>query len=196
MSVVVGTVLAMVNLPRSNCSTGLPVDVFWHACPDLGSLDGHIDALVRALVNVLKEPACRRWNPYAETMAQREFRHRLVAASRGDLIPVDHVKSVQHPMAAEMFEIRWQHVNVTEVVDGKTRHRQAQVRLLHAEPARLGLVALGLHAHEKRVVRGDARATRAAQDREIETAIGVYARALPEWLKRSSTWLDRDTPEV
>ncbi|UZN02679.1 hypothetical protein [Cellulomonas sp. S1-8] len=170
----------------SSSSGGLPVDVFWHAIPDRHLLSEHVDAITEVLMDVVTAPAGRRWNPYNATMARREFRHRLVEASRGALTPLDHVKSIEHPLAAEMFEVRWQHVRVTEErPDGRLRHRDAQVRLLHAEPGALGVVALGLHAHEKVVVPGDARATRAAQDAEIVRATSVYATALPVWLTRS-----------
>ena len=50
---VVGTVRGMVISPRSNCSIGLSVDVFWYACPNLGSLDGHIDALPTSVRSML-----------------------------------------------------------------------------------------------------------------------------------------------
>ncbi len=137
-------------------------------------------------MEVVKTSPNRRWNPYLEAMVRSEFRHRLVLASRGELVPVDHVKSIDHPLATEMFEIRWQHVHVTEATEsGKLRHRDVQVRLLHAEPGALGAAALGLHAHEKRVVVGDARATRAAQDAEIVVAVGVYRSAIAAWLNRS-----------
>jgi|GEM_PF-1041366 len=182
----------------SNCSSALPVDLYWHARPDEDRLSEHVDAMTDALMDVVTAPAERRWNPYNETMARREFRHRLVEASRGALAPVDHVKSIEHPLAAEMFEVRWQNVRVTEAqADGRVRHRDVQVRLLHAEPQALGVVAVGLHAHEKLVVPGDARATRAAQDTEIAHAAAVYATTLPAWLARSPAQpLRRDLDEA
>lgn len=181
----------------SNCSSQLPVDLYWHARPDEGSLSRHVDLVTDELMDVVKAPAERRWNPYTETMVRREFRHRLMAATRGELVPVDHVKTIEHPLAAEMFEIRWQHVQITEQeADGRVRHRAAKVRLLHAEPDALGVVAIGLHAHEKLVVPDDARATRRAQDAEIEIAIGTYAAALPIWMGRSPAQpLHRDDGE-
>ncbi len=170
----------------SNCSLGLSVDLYWHARPEVSTQAEHVDAIAGALMDVVKAPPERRWSPYASIMLEREFRHRLAAASRGELEPLDHVKSLDHPLAAEMFEIRWQHVPVTEAtVDGGVRHRDVRVRLLHAEPAALGVVAIGLHAHEKVVVDGDARATRDVQDAEILKAVGIYAAALPTWLARS-----------
>ena len=171
----------------SNCSSDLPVDVYWHASPSETRLSVHVEAITDALMSVVKAPPQRRWNPYLETMVRQEFRQRVMAASRGALKPIDHVKSITDPLAAEMFEIRWQHVQVTEVQDdGRPAHRPIQVRLLHAEPDHLGVVVLALHAHEKRVVVDDARATRAAQDAEIREAVGIYAQALPMWLARSS----------
>lgn len=146
---------------------------------------------------VVKAPANRRWNPYAEVYAQREFRSRLLAASRGQLVPVDHVKSIDHPLASEMFEIRWQHVRVTEAGDdGRLRHRAVQVRLLHVEPLELGVVAVGLHAHEKQVIPGDPRKTRQLQDVEIVEAARIYSVAGPQWLRKlPAVGLRRDTDE-
>lgn len=102
---------------------------------------------------VVKAPANRRWNPYAEVYAQREFRSRL-------------------------------------------RHRAVQVRLLHVEPLELGVVAVGLHAHEKQVIPGDPRKTRQLQDAEIVEAVRIYGLAGPQWLRKSPAGgLHRDTDE-
>lgn len=186
MSVVTASVPTMSStVSGSNCSLGLPVDVYWHERPDVRSVEVHLDLITDALMAVLKAPAGRRWNPYNEPMVRSEFRHRLAAAARGRLVPVDHVKSIEHPLAADLFEIRWQGITVSEVVDGQVRHRDVQVRLLHAEPLRLGVIALALHAHEKTIVDGDRRATREAQDAEIVAAVEVYADALPRWLRSS-----------
>ncbi|ASR55530.1 hypothetical protein [Cellulomonas sp. PSBB021] len=170
----------------SNCSLELPVDVYWHGCPEIRTQDEHLDVIAAELMAVVKARPERRWSPYAAIMLEREFRQRLAAASRGELKPIEHVKSLDHPLAAEMFEIRWQHVPVTEVThDGGVRHGVVQVRLLHAEPAALGVVAIGLVPHEKLVIEGDARATRDLQDAQIMQAVGIYAAALPGWLARS-----------
>lgn len=198
MSVVASSVPPMSSTaPGSNCSLGLPVDIYWYERPDVRSLQLHLDLITDVLMAVLKVPPNRRWNPYNEPMVRSEFRHRLAAAARGKLVPVDHVKSIEHPLAADLFEIRWQGIAVSEVVDGKVRHDDIQVRLLHAEPLKLGVVALALHAHEKSIVDGNRRATREAQDAEIVTAVEVYAEALPRWLRSSlATGLDRHSEEI
>jgi hypothetical protein len=166
----------------------------WHAHPEERSLTRQIAAITDVLMAVVKAPTDRRWNPYAEVMARSEFRKRLEAASRGELVPVDHVKSIEHPLAAEMFEIRWQDINVTKVDDhGGMRFDTVHVRLLHAEPGCLGVTALALRAHEKLIVPDDSRATREAQDAEIAGATLVLEKALPEWLKSPARDLIRDT---
>lgn len=93
---------------------------------------------------------------------------------RGELVPVDEIKPVSDGRAA-LFEIRWSGVAVTESEEGgQVRHAEIEVRMIHTEPEGLGLAAVGLHAHEKRVVPGDPAATHAAQDREIEVAERCY----------------------
>lgn len=170
----------------SNCSSGLPVDLFWHGCPEECEQERHIDAMVDALIDAIGRAPNRQWNSYTETYARREFWHCLVSASRGDLKPLDHVKHIETPMVADLFEIRWTKVNVAELdAKGRERGRPVEARLLHAEPDAMGVCAIGLHAHEKVIVRNDARVTRAAQDAEIATAVSVYATAVPALLRKS-----------
>jgi len=142
--------------------------------------------MVDALMDAVGQAPNRQWNPYTETYARRDFRHRLMSASRGELTPVDHVKHMETPLVADLFEIRWSKVNVAELdAKGRERGRPVEARLLHAEPDAMGGCAIGLHAHEKVIVRNDARATRAAQDAEIATAVSVYATAVPALLRKS-----------
>lgn len=114
---------------------GLPVDIFWRGCLEECEQTRHIDAIVEALMDVVVQVPGRRWNPYTGTYARSEFAHRLVAASQGELEPMNHVKHIDTPLAAGMFEIRWQDVRVGEVDSaGRERGRGVHVRLLHAEP--------------------------------------------------------------
>lgn len=150
--------------------------------------------MIDALIDAVGRAPNRQWNPYTETYARREFRHRLVSASRGELKPLVHVKHMETPLVADLFEIRWSRVNIGERdVDGRERGRSVEVRLLHAEPDRMGVCAIGLHAHEKVVVRNDRRAMRAAQDAEIAKAVAVYGTAIPALLRKSpACGLQRD----
>jgi hypothetical protein len=111
-------------------------------------------------------------------------------------VPVDHVKHIETPLVADMFEIRWSKVNIAELdAEGRERGQSVEVRLLHAEPDALGVCAIGLHAHEKVIVPDDARATRAAQDAEIATAVGVYATTIPALLRSSPARALRRNPQ-
>lgn len=156
----------------SNCSLGVPLTYYWHDCSDP---DGHLEAAVSALWEVVSSPTARRWNPYAAAMAKAEFRNRLKAAQRGELKPVDQVKAMDPD--DELFEIRWVGLTVTEhdPDSGTNVFLDIEVRLLHAEPAALGVCAIGLHAHQKVVVDGDKVETRRLQDVEIAIAVGRMA---------------------
>lgn len=132
----------------------------------------------------------RRWSPYNSETTRSEFRGRLREAARGRLRPVDHVKCLDRGEAQCLFEVRWSGVTVQEVdrrpeagknPDGslKVIHVDVEARLIHAEPTSLSLAALGLHAHEKVVFPRDRARTRAAQNAEIDIAIGLYRAGLP-----------------
>lgn len=159
---------------QSNCSLGVPVDFYWYPA---GECSNHIAAAEGALIAAMKKPG-RLWDPWKEAAARGEFRHRLKKAARGQLQPVDEVKEIQSGHGADLFEIRWSGLRVQERDDsGGSRFRGIEVRMLHSEPATLGICCVGLHAHEK-AVEADAAATRQAQDREIAGAMRVWARAV------------------
>lgn len=157
---------------RSDCSSGLPVDFYWHDCRDG---DGHLAAAVDALMSaVLRRPERVR-NRYWESEARAGFRRKLEKASRGDLDPIDEVDNIDLSPDGTMFEIRWTGFTAVES-DGRGRQRQveAEVRLLHVEPQDLSYVAVGLHAHEKIVDPRGNRWTRLRQDEDIRIALGLY----------------------
>ncbi len=160
----------------SNCSLGVGVDFYWYGKGPvaLPGRDG-IAAAVDALMAAVDSPA-RRWNMYNKAFTRREFTKRLEAASRGELVPVDQVKPVEDPDAEWLFEIRWADLALQEQRQGEalSRHITIEARLYHAEPLSLGVVAIGLHAHEKAIVEDDPKATRQAQDLEIHEAIVRY----------------------
>ncbi|MEV7608621.1 hypothetical protein AB0N61_03970 [Microbacterium sp. NPDC089320] len=105
-------------------------------------------------------------------MVRAEFKKRLEKAQRGELEPVDEVKPVDVLNPPPLYEIRWQDIAVTDRLDdGTQRFGKVVVRLYHSEPVARPGHFVGHHAHEKDV---DAADVYAAQDAEIDVAIGWY----------------------
>ncbi|TFC87452.1 hypothetical protein [Cryobacterium sp. TMT4-31] len=103
-------------------------------------------------------------------MAKMEFQRRIQKASRGELTPVSEVKHVDETNPPPLYEIRWQTINVTTVVDGVTQFGNTLVRLYHSEPAAALDHFVGHHIHEKSLA-GDINS---AQDAEIGIAKRFY----------------------
>jgi hypothetical protein len=93
----------------------------------------------------------------------------------GELVPVDEVKEITGAYPAIMFEIRWQNINVHDFdpVAGTEEFASVGVRLLYGEPENVGLVIIGLHAHEKEIFPTEWE-TRAVQDTQIYVAEQRY----------------------
>jgi hypothetical protein len=160
----------------SNCSLGVPVDFYWYGCTD----SRHIEAAINALMHAIDLPG-RTWNPYLKASARSEFKRRLITASQGRLKPIEQVKSINDHPSAPLFEIRWQHIRVMEPAaagDGGHGH-DVCVRLLHCEPLNLGVVAIGLHAHEKALIPASHHRIREEQDAEILKAERLYHEGRP-----------------
>ena len=157
------------NSSRSNACLDLPADFYWYGGGN-GTVQEHISLAVNALMGAIKEPRNRRWNPYQEAMIRASFRKRLEKAAQGKLRPPEELKSLRGGVA--LFEIRWRDIDVREVnSSGIDSYAQVEVRLIHAQPFdQLGLCILGLHAHEKVIIKGNPAATKAAQDTEINIA--------------------------
>ena len=157
------------NSSRSNACLDLPADFYWYGGGN-GTAQEHISLAVNALMAAIKEPTNRRWNPYQEAMIRASFRKRLEKAAQGKLRPPEELKSLRGGVA--LFEIRWRDIDVREVnSSGIDSYAQVEVRLIHAQPFdQLGLCILGLHAHEKVIIKGNPAATKAAQDTEINIA--------------------------
>lgn len=157
---------------RSDCSSGLPVNFYWHTCR---RDDGHIAAAVEELMAAVLRRAGRVRNRYWESDARAGFRRKLEKARRGELDPIDEVDNIDLSPDGTMFEIRWTGFKVVET-NGRGRERQveAEVRLLHVEPHDIPFAAIGLHAHEKIIDPRGKRWTRLGQDAEIRTALAVY----------------------
>ena len=118
-------------------------------------------------MGAIKAPLNRRWNPHLETMNRAHFKKRLERAAKGKLYPPEELKSLRGDDV--LFEIRWSQgeISVNEV---NRVGIPVEVRLIHAQPEQLDRCILGLHAHEKVIIKGDPAATKAAQDAEIDKA--------------------------
>jgi len=154
------------NSSRSNACLDLPVDFYWYGGGN-GTGQAHITLAVEALMGAIKAPANRRWNPYLDQINRAHFKKRLQRAAKGKLYPPEELKSLRGDDV--LFEIRWSQgeISVNEV---NRVGIPVEVRLIHAQPERLGRCILGLHAHEKVIIEGDSAATKAAQDAEIDIA--------------------------
>lgn len=131
----------------SVCSRGGEVYMYWHDFPSRIQ-DEHLRQLVDALFSALCHVQGRRWNPWAERLVRAEIKGRLKLACAGRLRPVDHVKSLRNGIA-DLFEIRWQDIEVYDELGGKKRHYLTNLRLIHAEPTGIPRAAIGLEALEK-----------------------------------------------
>jgi len=173
-------VSTVANSSKSNACLRLPVDFYWYGGGD-GTQEQHIALAVEALMAALKKRhRCR--NPFNERFTQAEFRKRLEKAACGDLQPPEEIKSLR--AGDILFEIRWAGIPVHErPPTGPERYTTAEVRLIHAQPYdELGLCVLGLHAHEKAIIDGDAQATKRLQDYQIDLAEQLFSSG------RSTCW--------
>ena len=152
------------NSPRSNACLDLSADFYWYGGGN-GTEEEHITLAVEALMGAISAPANRRLHPYQEKLNRALFRKRLEKAAQGKLRPPRELKSLRG--GATLFEIRWRDIRVHEV---NRLGIGVEVRLIHAQPERLDHCILGLHAHEKVIIKGDPAATKAAQDAEIDKA--------------------------
>lgn len=119
---------------------------------------------------------------YNEAITRADFKKRLEKAARGGLQPPGEIKSLR--AGDILFEIRWAGIPVHErPPTGLEHHTTAEVRLIHAQPYdELGLCVLGLHAHEKAIIDGDAQATKRLQDYQIDLAEQLF------YSGRSTCW--------
>lgn len=158
----------------SHCSCGGSVAIYWRYCTAADQA-AHIEEMVDRLMDTLKV-GNRVWNPWSEPAVAAKFRDRLRRAAAGRLRPVDEVKPLRG--GRRLFEIRWQDIAVTEVHDGQASHHTTNARLIHAEPAELGVALLGLVVHEK----PQTVESKVEQDAHIDAAQNILVRA------ESSLW--------
>jgi hypothetical protein len=137
-----------------------------------------MEAVLQALWDAVQKPG-RRWNPWNSSIVKAEFKNRMGLAVKGQLVPMDHIKSLGDGKA-NLFEIRWADITVTEGDEqGGVSFASIGVRLIHAEPVRISIGAVGLHAHEKHVGSTD-RQTHDAQDGQIACAERRYYAGVGE----------------
>lgn len=170
------------------CS-GLLVDFYWL---DTSSEDAteHIEAAVTALFEAIRGAGTRLWSPFVIPLVKGNFRKRLQKAARGELDPPEELKPLRDGRYP-LFEIRWSDIGVHEAAtdDSEERYFDVEVRLIHAEPAELGVCAVGLHAHEK-VTDGTPADIRDAQDWEIDHAEALFLQGQPRsWGVTRRAWV-------
>jgi hypothetical protein len=170
--------IILMSYPPSRCSSGASVVFSW-APPRTSSDD--IESAVDALLTAITTPG-RRWNMWTRNAARSEFRKRLQAAQRGELVPVDHVKRLGRGSSVDMYEIRWQDITVHAVdQSGELYYPTILARLLHAEPPEFPDHFAGLYAHEKQIGATGAE-TEDLQNAAIDEAIKVF------WRFEPTTW--------
>lgn len=153
----------------SRCSGSQGVAFRWYGFPPCASDD--VEAAVDVLFNCLVKPG-RVWSPHARVMAKAEFRQRIRKAGHGRLRPVDEVKAIDAKNPPPLYEIRWQHIPVTQRdAEGSLSYEQTIVRMYHTEPLNVPGYFVGHHAHEKDVTAEDVNA---AQQAEINIAIAWH----------------------
>lgn len=170
-------------MARSICSSGRPVSFFWRNGVQHLHLDSAVEALMAAIQKSNRVP-----NPSLDALNRAAFKRRLKDATRGRLRVGDEVRSIDRPRA-RIFEIRWQSIAVDErdpVTWMITPRGTALVRLYYIEPVKSPWI-VGLHAHEKVLVKDDDQETLRLQDLEIDVAVRL---AVDE---RDTTW---GVPEI
>ena len=68
------------------------------------------------MVDLLFTPAPRRRDAYVEADARQSFKRIIARATRGTLVPIDHVKEIERAGRASvnMFELRWNDIELKE----------------------------------------------------------------------------------
>ncbi|WP_314147515.1 hypothetical protein [uncultured Leifsonia sp.] len=165
------------GIPVSRCCRGLPLDYKWFG--ENRSAHGEaIDGALAAFYDAMHREGLR-WNPYRWAAARAEFRGYLLRGIQGDLTPVNEVKKIDPYRNDFLYEIRFK-VKVDEPDEkGNAVFRAIPVRAYHGEPEDPQFTFVGLHVHEKVIVRDDKRATNDLQNVEIDKAIELYLTGVP-----------------
>lgn len=130
----------------SNCSSGVDVDFYWRDTQSKNRQD-HVDAAVESVFKALESPT-RLWNRWSRNSTKGDIRALVQKASKGNLEPLTHVKSLRNGIG-DLFEIRWQHLNVVDKTPNGQAHSTALARLIHMEPLRGSVCAIGIRSFEK-----------------------------------------------
>ncbi len=153
---------------------GVGGSFYWRYCAE----QDHIAAAVRDLFKAVQGDGDRLWSPQLKALTKREFKNKLVRATKGTLRVPHQVKGVRRGSEIRLGEIRWSGLTAVERRGGHERGLQLQARLYYAEPDGYGLVILGLHCHEKCTDGTDAE-VKAWQDEEIDKALACFAEGAP-----------------
>lgn len=153
---------------NSVCSGGIPVDYYWRQCVS----SHHIFETVQKLMGILYEKY--HLNEYKAAYAEAQFYALLEKATQGKLVPIDHVKQISRSPDVDMYEIRWNDIEV-RLVDKVTGMYgdscSIMMRLYYFELGELWVV--GLRCHEKLVGATDDE-TRNQQNEQIDCAIECF----------------------
>lgn len=163
---------------QSRCCTPSSNQFYWNGLPAL--VGGDATAwLADEVLRILKLDPSRRWTPWNEPLIRAEVAGLIETGKIGGLTPVKHVKEIERAPREYIFEIRFS--NQVSRVDSKGRagFDTAQSRSYHTEPAHIPDVFIGLHVHEKAIVKGDGRRTQELQDVEIDIAVQAFERGEP-----------------
>lgn len=160
---------------RSVCSSGRPVTYLWRGGVDIPGSATDIQQTSAHLITLLKNEGFQ-FNPYTEAFVEAQIEDRLLVAERGRLKPVEHIKRIQRSGKLDLFEIRWNNIELSRVLDKAS----GLVGSPETVPIRLYIVeadqpkVVGLLIHRKVIVEGETEETRRRQNCEIDKAIGIY----------------------
>lgn len=153
---------------KSVCTQGKNVSYYWRETPS----GGHIEQTAEKVVQVLKSRGYIL-NGMAEADCEAQIESRLELAERGQLKDIEHVKRIQSVPEIDMFEIRWNHIDVMleNKASGIYYDTRAMIRLYYFEQGQPWVV--GLHIHEKAAT-DDRDDERRLQNEEISKAKSCF----------------------
>lgn len=149
---------------------------YWRESPN----SDHIAQTAQKVVEILEDQGYIL-NGHVGAMCEAEIEDRLELAQAGRLRPIDHVKRIQRVPEISMFEIRWDHIQVTtkDPVSWEYQGTNVMVRLYYAEEGEPWVV--GLRVHEKIIGFTD-KETNRLQNEEIDKAEKYFTA------RRSGRW--------
>lgn len=163
---------------QSVCSSGRPSQYYWRERQE----QDHAECTARQVVKELRK-AGYILQGNAEIEVKTQIKRRLKNAELGRLEPIDHVERIRRHPSLEMFEIRWQDVQVLrkDPVSALLEDKIVLIRLYHVEfHDRTDFV--GLWVHEK-IIADTNEQTSELQNQEIDNAKNLWTSTYDsEWL--------------